>query len=218
MFSIFIMILFGEVMYIAISNTPEERICTTYTWIYWDNAFTQEELIDLEKYCEKEQTQKATIVGSDDINKTEKTRKSKVKFYGKNEQNAWFFNKVNQISQSINESYYNYNLNGYSDFQYTEYHGSESGEYDWHMDMLHGENKFHMTRKLSLVLCLSDPEKDFVGGEFQINNGNQDEPETILMKKGRMIFFPSYIIHRVKPVTKGIRKTIVIWITGPKFV
>jgi PKHD-type hydroxylase len=86
------------------------------------------------------------------------------------------------------------------------------------MDMLHGQNKFNITRKLSLVMCLSDPEKDFVGGEFEINVGNQEEPETILMKKGRMIFFPSYIIHRVKPVTKGIRKTIVIWITGPKFV
>jgi PKHD-type hydroxylase len=205
-------------MYKDISNNPEERICTTYSWAYWDNAFSEEELKTLEEYCQIQQTEKATVVGTNDISETEKIRKSKVKFHSKNEQNAWFFNRVNQITQAINESYYNYNLNGYSDFQYTEYHGNESGEYTWHMDMLHGQNKFHMTRKLSLVLCLSDPERDFVGGEFQINSGNQDEPETILMKKGRMIFFPSYIIHRVKPVTKGIRKTIVIWITGPKFV
>ncbi len=37
------------------------------------------------------------------------------------------------------------------------------------------------------------------------------------MIKGRMIFFPSFLIHRVAPVTQGIRRSLVIWVTGPKF-
>jgi PKHD-type hydroxylase len=205
-------------MYTALYNNPEERMFTTYTWVYWDNAFNEEELTKIENYCLSYQTEKAAVVGEDDIEQTEKIRKSKIKFYSRNTENYWIFEKINTIASMINEIYYNYNLNGYSEFQYTEYHASELGEYTWHMDMLHGQNKFNTTRKLSMVMCLSDPEKDFVGGEFQINNGNQNEPETVMMQRGRMIFFPSYMIHRVKPVTSGIRKSIVIWITGPKFV
>ena len=67
-------------------------------------------------------------------------------------------------------------------------------------------------------MCLSDPEKDFEGGKFEINVGNQNEPEKVIMKRGRIIFFPSYLIHRVNPVTRGIRKSIVIWVIGPKFI
>jgi len=57
----------------------------------------------------------------------------------------------------------------------------------------------------------------YEGGEFQINNGQEKDVETIPTKKGRMIIFPSFMIHRVAPVTKGKRKSVVVWVTGPKF-
>ena len=49
---------------------------------------------------------------------------------------------------------------------------------------------------------------------FNIINVNEKEN----MKKGSMIIFPSHIWHRVKPVTKGIRKSLVGWIVGNPFV
>jgi len=205
-------------MYKALSNSPEERSNITYSWAYWDNGFSEDEIRRVEEICSLNKVQKATIVGTQDEQEVEKVRKSKVHFYKKDKNTNWIFDKFNAIITGINESYYNYNLNGYHDFQYTEYYASEEGKYDWHMDMLHGQSNQNGTRKLSVVMCLSDPEKDFEGGDFEINVGNQNEPQKIVMKRGRIIFFPSYIIHRVKPITKGIRKSIVIWVIGPKFV
>ena len=80
------------------------------------------------------------------------------------------------------------------------------------------ENNQEDTRKLSVVMMLNDPEKDFEGGEFQMNMSSEDKAETIHMRKGRIVFFPSFFIHRVTPVTKGIRRSLVIWVTGPKFI
>ena len=208
-------------MYKVISNTPDERSSITYPWIWWDDAFTNDELKKIEDTCSHEKMEKATIFGEEDINEIEKIRKTRIHFFKKDQATEWIFNKLNTTITIINESYYNYNLNGYKTFQYSEYHAEENGKYDWHMDTLHGFHEKYskdLTRKLSVVMCLSDPEKDFEGGEFQINMGNQDFPQTILMKKGRIIVFPSYLIHRVKPVTKGIRKSIVIWVVGPKFI
>jgi PKHD-type hydroxylase len=70
-------------------------------------------------------------------------------------------------------------------------------------------------RKLSLTLLLND---DFEGGEFQVNDGKEEMAITVPMNKGRVVLFPSFMIHRVKPVTKGVRKSLVVWVLGPKFV
>jgi PKHD-type hydroxylase len=45
---------------------------------------------------------------------------------------------------------------------------------------------------------------------------NKNEHE-MAQKRGRILFFPSFILHKVHPVTKGVRKSIVAWVEGPKF-
>ena len=62
-----------------------------------------------------------------------------------------------------------------------------------------------------MTLLLND---DFEGGDFEIN---LSQPEKIDVRKGRAIFFPSHILHRVTPVTKGTRKSLVIWVEGPRW-
>jgi PKHD-type hydroxylase len=69
-------------------------------------------------------------------------------------------------------------------------------------------------RKLSLVCQLSDP-SEYEGGELQINTGEIFTPEK---QKGTVILFPSYLLHRVTPVTKGTRRSLVLWIEGPAFI
>ncbi len=54
------------------------------------------------------------------------------------------------------------------------------------------------------------------GGEFQVKTNN-DEAQTLETKQGRAWFFPSYTLHRVAPVTKGIRRSLVLWVGGPAF-
>ena len=85
-------------------------------------------------------------------------------------------------------------------------------EYKWHLDKGPGEDR--PPRKLSMVLGLLDPD-EYEGGDFEIKTGV--ESQVLPLKKGRVIAFPSWTLHRVTPVTKGIRKTVVIWVGGPKF-
>jgi PKHD-type hydroxylase len=67
-------------------------------------------------------------------------------------------------------------------------------------------------------MVLSDP-SEYEGGQFQMQTGSPEEDKlmTVEQLKGRVIGFPSFLLHRVTPVTKGTRKSLVIWVEGPKF-
>ena len=67
------------------------------------------------------------------------------------------------------------------------------------------------TRKLSMSCLLSD---NFEGGELVMHFGKD---EIVHMKKGDAVFFPSYYLHKVSPVTSGIRYSLVTWFVGPTF-
>lgn len=205
-------------MYNSIYNNPQERMHTTYSWTYWDGAFNNDEIKTVVDYCAKLEKKDGSIIGTEDKKETEKFRVSTIQFVNRNDETAWIFDKFNWVIDNLNERYFNYNLNGYDAFQYTEYDCEKLGKYDWHQDMLHGTNTLGVTRKLSIVMNLTEPGDDYEGGRFQINVGREEEPETIPFPKGRIISFPSYMIHRVTPVMRGIRKSIVIWVTGPKFI
>ena len=94
--------------------------------------------------------------------------------------------------------------------QYTEY--SEGGFYDWHVD--NDVNMAHEppVRKISMT-CLLSPESEFEGGDLELIK----EGQSAKIKQGQAIFFASFIRHRVKPVTRGVRKSLVMWFGGPSF-
>jgi PKHD-type hydroxylase len=94
--------------------------------------------------------------------------------------------------------------------QFTHY--LEGGFYDWHMDNdVSGKNQSPV-RKISMTLLLSDP-ATFEGGELEI----MSKGKTAKLKQGQAIFFASWLQHRVKPVTQGERKSLVMWFGGPPF-
>jgi len=201
--------------YTTIYNNPWQRSQITFPFVTWDNGFTEEELDAIVKYCDEAGTEQGVTFGAKTTEDIEKHRVSNVKFHDRNENTAWIFDKLNFIIQAANEQFYNFHLNGYAQFQYTIY--DPNGRYDWHTDMAFGK-KFgedEQPRKLSLTLLLND---DFEGGEFQVNDGKEEMAITAPMQKGRVVLFPSFMIHRVTPVTKGIRKSLVVWVLGPKFV
>lgn len=72
-------------------------------------------------------------------------------------------------------------------------------------------------RKLTVVLLLNEPGVDFTGGDFVLNLSSQERAERMPLRKGSVVLFPSFLIHRVMPVESGLRKTLVVWPIGPKF-
>ena len=94
--------------------------------------------------------------------------------------------------------------------QFTHY--LEGGFYDWHMDNdVLGKHQ-QPVRKISMTLLLSDP-ATFEGGELEF----MSKGKTAKLKQGQAIFFASWLQHRVKPVTQGERKSLVMWFGGPSF-
>ena len=154
------------------------------------------------------------------MSKPEAPRKSMVKFHNYNENTAWVFERLNSTIDQVNSRFYNFDLNGYDSMQYTEYYDYESGKYDFHMDTIMDTTidfKDVEVRKLSMTLVLNEPGVDFEGGAFEINNGRESDPMKVEAPRGRIILFPSFMLHRVAPVTKGTRKSLVVWVLGPKF-
>jgi PKHD-type hydroxylase len=121
--------------------------------------------------------------------------------------------------------------------QFTKYDGADKQHYSWHTDgqgchyakrnFTYKENPQSLVdirqpnlvgtvRKISLSAILND---DYEGGEFQTMHLDQGKPaiRTIKPEKGSIILFPSSLYHRVKPVTKGIRYSVVAWYGGPPF-
>ena len=95
--------------------------------------------------------------------------------------------------------------------QLSRYKSSDEGHYDWHIDADAPVNDIQ--RKLSISILLSDP-SEFEGGELQFKGIENDK---ILTKQGSIVVFPSFIEHRVTPVTKGVRYSAVTWASGPAF-
>jgi len=94
--------------------------------------------------------------------------------------------------------------------QYTEY--PEGGFYDWHVDNDVNMQHEPPVRKISMTLLLS-PESEFEGGDLEL----MAEGKVGKIKQGHAIFFASFIRHRIKPVTRGIRKSLVMWFGGTPF-
>ena len=95
--------------------------------------------------------------------------------------------------------------------QFTEY--PKGGFYDWHMDLnAFGQEGQNPVRKISMTLLLSDP-KDFTGGDLMFSEMGGEKP--LPLKQGQAIFFASFLRHKVAPVKKGIRRSMVMWFGGP---
>jgi PKHD-type hydroxylase len=92
--------------------------------------------------------------------------------------------------------------------QYTEY--PEGGFYDWHVDNDVNFPHEPPVRKISMTCLLSSP-TEFEGGDLEIMN----EKDIIKLKQGQAVFFASFLKHRVTPVKKGNRKSLVMWFGGP---
>jgi PKHD-type hydroxylase len=99
------------------------------------------------------------------------------------------------------------------DLQYAEYHNETADCYKSHSDDGYAFNLF---RKLSVSIQLSN-EDEYEGGELVLYRHSFRDPATAPKTRGTVIVFPSYVIHEVTPVTKGLRKSVIAWIIGPRF-
>ena len=192
---------------------PETPLDITATCIVCENVFTPTELDNIESYGDSLQQQKAILAGQEDLpdSDTPRIRITRTAALPFKPEMKWLYDRMQLIIRKVNQQVYQFDLQGFTEaFQYTVYHGTEGGHYDWHIDW--GPNR--VQRKLSASIQLTDPSR-YEGCDLQFHGARGIEPAP--RDRGAVIVFPSFIQHRVTPCTKGARKAIVAWTTGPQF-
>lgn len=177
-----------------------------------DDLFSAEELDAIIEIGNRNKLQKGMFYGHEPYTQGGSTllvRSSQVAFIFPSENTEWIFARVGSAVSSMNEEFFGFDLYGIeSGLQFSRYE-APGGHYDWHIDRGFGTP----VRKLSAVLQLSDP-KDYKGGELEMTIGSKTHMKR---RRGTMAVFPSYILHRVRPVTEGTRYSLVAWAGGPAF-
>ena len=181
-------------------------------YYYYPKIFSDEEIDNILEISKKYKSDDGLVNMNVDYN----YRKSKIKWIPYNDETKFLYDKIIELMKEANSKMWNFNItNILNKIQLSEYNDGSideiPGHYDWHMDF--GETV--STRKLSMSIQLSD-ETEYEGGdlEFMIHRSILQAPKT----KGTVIFFPSYITHRVSNITKGVRRSLVCWFNGPPYV
>lgn len=184
-------------------------------YAHWEDFLTPNEITYLLSRPEWENAHPAMVGGQDNKQMLNTdVRRTNVSWIECKPDTQDIWERMTNVIAEVNRRYFRFNLTGcYEPMQIGVYSARDQGHYSWHTDM---NMQDHRTpRKLSMALLLNDP-SEFEGGELQIKTVD-DNAITLELKQGRAWFFPSWVLHRVTPVTRGVRKSLVIWAGGPAF-
>jgi PKHD-type hydroxylase len=195
-----------------------------YYW-YFEKALSGkfcDDLINTGKTLQK----KKALTGSNKkyTKQVQKIRKSNIAWLN----DQWIYKEIHPYIQTANiNAGWNFDWNFSENCQFTEYKKGQF--YDWHCDSWDAPynntkniDTHNKIRKLSVTISLSNPE-DYEGGEleFDLRNSPDGSPNIIkckeILPRGSIVVFPSHVWHRVAPVTKGTRYSLVIWSLGYPF-
>lgn len=183
--------------------------------IFWDTFLTDEEIQVLLALPNWHNVTTAGVgYGQGEVVDQNK-RMSNIAWFHPTEDTQVIWQKIVNTVANVNAKFFHFDLTGcYEPAQLTLYKSEDVAHYDWHVDY-NRKAANTVPRKLSMSLLLSDL-KEFEGGELQIKTDDNDV-KVCEQKQGRAWFFPSYTLHRVAPVTKGVRRSLVLWVGGPPF-
>ena len=200
-------------------NNPLEKYLFLPSMCVDTGFFSGQEVDFISNYCSSLPLSKGGLFDPDDVYNT---RNAKTAFIRSPDDNTrWFYEKLNTLIGYYNDTMFGFDLVGFDYLQYAEY--DVTGKHEFHMDIALDSPSIidyrineHL-RKITVVLMLNQQGVDFQGGDFQVNLSEGRVPRTVIMNKGNVLLLPSFLLHRVTPVTQGIRKTLVAWAIGPKF-
>jgi PKHD-type hydroxylase len=191
------------------THTFEQSTNDPQTYYWFKEGFTKTELERIYREVDQLPLEKAKTFSDND----KSVRSSSVKWIPKTAQWDWLYQKLMKYAVEANDTLWHFDLISAPELiQYTEYYASEGGHYDWHQDIGPG---FGSLRKVSITVQLSETD-EYEGGDLELWQGGQ----SILSSPrgaGNVVIFPSYMMHRVKRVEKGTRRSFVLWVGGQHY-
>lgn len=202
-----------------------------YYW-YFEKAIPERICDDIVRFGLEQEKQTALTgsgakkiedVSPEELKNIQQKRKSDIVWLSE----KWIYKEIHPFINAANKNAgWNFDWDWSQNCQFTEY--KKGQYYDWHCDshqnpydLPDSPNEHGKIRKLSMTLTLSH-EDEYEGGDLEFDlRHNTDVPEKIVCKeikpKGSIVVFPSFVWHRIKPVTKGTRHSLVCWNLGLPF-
>ena len=138
-------------------------------------------------------------------------RRSRVAWVKREDGFDWLYDRIAGLAKGFNDRFFGFELARLEkSLQVARYDSAVSGGYDWHTDFSTAEQ----TRKLSISVQLTDSH-EYSGGDIEFDVSTQ--VTTAGREKGLAVAFPSFVRHRVAPVTAGVRYSLVAWVHGPRW-
>tara|TARA_R100000995_G_C3465110_1_gene115240 strand:+ start:275 stop:886 length:612 start_codon:yes stop_codon:yes gene_type:complete len=200
------------------------------TFYYFKNVFSDLFCDEVIKYGNSQNEILARTGGTQDKKLNKKEKKQLLKKRNSNVSwldQEWIYREIRPFLIEANkQAGWNYHFDYLESIQFTKYRLNQ--HYGWHVDEYpkpfdndcENINWRGKTRKISAVIILSNP-NDYKGGElmFKYFQGEKTKIESVkdFLPKGSIIVFPSYVLHKVKPVTDGLRYSLVVWTLGHPF-
>ena len=180
------------------------------SWIALDKIFTNQELNEI--VTQADQVKKvSSTVGSGAVSDY---RVCDIAWLESDEIKSdfdWIYATLADAISQANNEHFQFDLTYLTALQYTVYNGNDYSNYQKHLDV----GRQFPNRKLSFSVQLSD-DAEYTGGDLRFHY-IKNQPEVAPREKGTVIFFPSWIVHDVTPVTQGTRRSLVGWVNGPNF-
>ena len=208
---------------------------SNYFW-YFSGVLTPKFCDEVIKYALQQQDSIARTGGFDkkelskeDVKNIQRKRKSDLVWLN----DTWIYKEIHPYVHKANQmAGWNFDWDRSESCQFTKY--KEGQYYDWHCDSwdkpYQRKNKNApdngKIRKLSMTCQLTDG-SEYSGGELEFDFRNYEPHQrdeaahlrkaTEILPKGSIIVFPSFLWHRVKPITRGTRYSLVLWHLGYPF-
>lgn len=184
-------------------------------WQMWASALSDKLCDEIITECEYYKPSQANI-GNEQSKIDDNVRKSTVRWIDATDPNSKFIHDLLlYYARLANRQAFGFDITQLHDIQYTTYDEEQQGFYKLHHDTFWA-NTTAFDRKISITIQLSNP-NDYEGGEFMFDKQYIQPDQSELKQRGTVLAFPSPIDHYVQTVTKGIRKSLVAWIEGPKW-
>lgn len=178
----------------------------------FNSYFSEKFCNEVISYMNEKKLNKGKI-GNDDLDI--KTRNSDIIFFNED----WLNKEIQPLIKIANMESWDFQIDSYEAVQFTKYGPDQ--HYTWHTDCFAIENLKTKIRKISVIIALNDG-KNYSGGDVLLQNMDVFNDEKIfncdvLKNVGSVIVFPSFVLHRVMPITSGVRYSLVNWFKGDTF-
>ncbi|MCU4655008.1 2OG-Fe(II) oxygenase [Roseibacterium sp. SDUM158016] len=126
---------------------------------------------------------------------------------------GWVMDRMIALVREANREVFDFDITEFAESPQVARYGAErEGHFGWHSDI--GEGRLAERRKLTIVVQLSEPD-EYDGGTLEVMPGAG--ALSAERARGAATLFPSFVLHRVVPVTRGQRHSLTVWCHGTPF-